>query len=238
MALAALPPSLRLELLLEERTVRRYLGSRGQSLPPSLAEGVGWARGEALRLAHPQVGMRQVEVLGVEKGRVALAGGCCFTGKGLARFFQGAEAAALLLVTLGGALEERVAELFAQGQALEAYLLDAVGSAAMHELLAQARALVCAAAAEEGLAVGPYLQPGCQYWELRDQAVVCAFLPLNELGVVLTPSLFLWPRKSETAAIPLGRGLRVRATAEETACRYCGRKDCPMREPENGVSPS
>lgn len=238
MALAGLPPSLRLELPLEEGTVRRYLGSRGKSLPPSLAEGVGWARGEALRLAHPQVGVGRVEVLGVEKGRVALAGGGCFTGKGLERFFRGAEAATLLLVTIGGALEERVAELFAQGQALEAYLLDAVGSAAMHELLSQARALVCAAAAEEGLAAGPYLQPGCQYWELRDQAVVCAFLPLNQLGVTLTPALFLRPRKSETAAIPLGRALQVRATAEESACRYCGRKDCPMRESQNKASPS
>ena len=138
------------------------------------------------------------------------------------------------LVTLGSALEARVAELQAAGALTRALLLDACGSAAAEEaadLLSAALLERLGLAAPSGAPPGTpgcRLSPGYGGWSLEHQPALLGLLEAPALGVSLTPGLMMQPRKSISFALWLGAAQRpVEGLAGCTACglrrcRYAG----------------
>ena len=75
-----------------------------------------------------------------EVGRktVSLDGGPTLEGAFMSHLFEGAKEAVFLIVTVGEALEAKVSELFAEGESVDAIVLDAVGSASVMGVFSQA----------------------------------------------------------------------------------------------------
>ncbi len=115
-----------------------------------------------------------------------------------------AEGLALGLVTIGPALEERVTAYQQEGEMTRALLLDACGSAAAE---AAADALCARMLGEPGAAVGAVgcrLSPGYGRWGLEHQPALLDRLGAEALGVILSPSFLMVPRKSISFASWLG----------------------------------
>ncbi len=143
----------------------------------------------------------------------------------------GAEGLVLGLVTAGPALERRAHELAQQGQLTRALLLDAAGSAAAEETADRLSALVTA---EEGQASSCRISPGYGSWPLQAQPSIFARLPAAELGVELSPSLMMLPRKSISFALWLGAGQRpARGLAGCSRCQlaHCRYRRAPVQPP-------
>jgi hypothetical protein len=141
-----------------------------------------------------------------------------------------AEGLALGLVTIGPALEERVAALQGEGRLTEALLLDACGSAAAEEaadLLSASLLGALGHAPEGGAAAG---SPGCRVspgygdWDLEHQPALLELLGAAALGVSLSPGLMMTPRKSISFAMWLGA--RERPAEGLAGCRACGLRRC------------
>jgi cobalamin-dependent methionine synthase I len=147
------------------------------------------------------------------------------------------------LVTIGPRLEERTSAALHAGEAAEALLLDAIGSAAAEAAADSLGSLVRASHPVPGLAPDSdpapppcRISPGYGGWPLAAQEAVFARLPHAAIGVRLLPSMLMVPRKSITFALwfdPAGRVI-----ADRGGCSRCELEYCPRRASQQKGDPA
>ena len=207
----------------------RNIGGTGEPTARLLAD-IERLRVQTRELLSPRAVHRRVTVERTGAEGVLLDGGRQFSGAKLGSLFAGAQEVIVAVCTIGDALEQEVTRLFAQSEYMDAIILDSIGTTAVEEAGMYLRSFICRRYGdEEGFKVGPSLSPGYQYWDLRDQRVLFDLVPAAEIGVTLTESCLMLPRKSESTVVPIGRELRITAEASEAPCRFCDRRDCRSR---------
>jgi hypothetical protein len=121
--------------------------------------------------------------------------GGTFEGPLAARALAGAEKVAIAACTIGPALEERLNQLFSE-HPVRAMALDGAGVAALREVSRVVTDEVRSIAADHGWGSGMRAQPGQEGWSIWQQRVIFDHLPADEIGVRLTDSCLMIPRKS------------------------------------------
>jgi hypothetical protein len=141
--------------------------------------------------------------------------------------FEGLERIAYCVCTIGSALEEEVTRLSAGGELLEAVVLDAAGSVAAEAAAEFMDQRIREEAAGLGLRTSCRASPGYGDWDVREQAKLFQIVPAERIGVRLSESSMMMPRKSVSFAVHIAeRPARLRS---ENSCRNCDREDCPYR---------
>jgi len=205
---------------------------RGQGIDPARArpDVIRVARevlDEARALLAPTALYVTLPVRGFQHQRVVLDNGVAFEGALVARALAGATELALAVCTIGPALEERMDALFAAGDPVRALALDGAGTAAVGEISRMVSARICDAASARGLNVGMRASPGQEGWPLEQQRVLFGLVPAEEVGVRLTQSCLMLPRKSVSLVIGLGPEMR----ADAVPCDFCSKRErCPWRK--------
>lgn len=132
----------------------------------------------------------------------------------------------LVVYTIGPRLEARCRRWNRQGQPLRAFLLDALGTAALLELAEAFYRHLAAQLARRGLALGCSFSPGQDDWPLEDQHLLFALLRPERIGVRLNERGVMYPLKSVSEAIPVGKEEEI--SPPEPACARCPRRgSCP-----------
>jgi hypothetical protein len=147
--------------------------------------------------------------------------GAAFEGPLVARALTGATQVALAVCTIGPALEERVTALFAAGDPLRAMALDGAGVAAVGGVSQMIGERICDEAAAQGLRTGMRASPGQEGWPIEQQRVLFSLLPARRIGVRLTESCLMLPRKSVSFVVGLGAEMR----ADAVACDFCSKRE-------------
>jgi hypothetical protein len=80
---------------------------------------------------------------------------------------------------------------------------------------------ICDEATARGLSVGMRASPGQEGWSIQQQRVVFGVVPAEEIGVRLTSSCLMLPRKSVSFVIGLGPDMR----ADAVPCDYCSKRE-------------
>jgi hypothetical protein len=178
---------------------------------------------EAMDIGHSLVEPRSVhmvvDVEGVEGDTVRLEGGATLQGAHLAKLLGCAEQAVLTCNTIGPAVE-RKAETLLRDDAVTSYALDVYGSIAVSQLgRAMRQALVKALTGAAATGVTVSMAPGQLDWSVRDQSVFFSILHPEAIGVTLTSSSMMRPRKSTTSAFAVGDPARVELG--RPACDHC-----------------
>lgn len=141
--------------------------------------------------------------------------------------FRSASIVGLCVSTIGPSLEERVRERIAAGDLTRAVVLDAVGSE-----IAEAAARVLdermeSEGAGDDRRAGARFSPGYGEWGLDGQRLVFDLLDAGRVGVTLSSTLMMTPRKSVSFAVNFGTDpVPPRCS---TLCGRCEMKDCPYR---------
>jgi hypothetical protein len=208
----------KLPFALEPDTLLRSLGDRGSQ--PATQEAARTACALATELAEPAAAY---EIVAVD----AIAGDTAVVGDGVhlqlgphADLLAPAQRAFAWVLTAGATLEERVNQLFAEDQALEGYFLDAAATMVLGLAAENIKTLVEAEAEELGWGVGRRLAPGSLVgWPVRDQDQLLSLVPAAEIGVTITKSHMLMPRKSTTALVGIGPGYKEHTVG--TVCHLC-----------------
>jgi len=147
-----------------------------------------------------------------------------------------ADALVIGLVTAGPALEARVQELLDAGAMTRALLLDAAGSAAAEEAADRLGVHITGGEARPAPdKLTCRLSPGYGRWPLTSQTALFDRLPHADLGVTLTPSLMMVPRKSISFAMWLGA--RERPAAGLAGCATCTLAHCRYRHARRQPTP-
>lgn len=189
----------------------------------------------ALALARPAAVWDEFTVAGVSGETLALG-----TSDGVRELKMGpgvallreASRAFVAVWTIGPELEARATELHKSGDTLLSYMLDAAGVLALGAVGEAVRRIAEERAAAEGWGVSPALSPGSLAgWPVGGQRDLCALLPLDAIGVSLTPYAILQPFKSCSALIGSGPGYPSAHVG--ALCRYCSLAETCWRRRED-----
>ncbi len=148
-----------------------------------------------------------------------------FESQDLAFRFREARELAVLIVTIGPRLENQVEELNASGDAGGGLVLDMYGSIAVDQVAYKAREIIqkavldkgyramsygycigknCRAYTDCGGVVAYWLAPGYADLETREQKKVFTLVDGRHIGVHLSESCMMTPRKSYACLLPIG----------------------------------
>ena len=216
---------------LEEEDVWASLGSRDR-IVPSLVDEVARGMDLSRTLCKPRGLYVRMAVGEVGRKQVSFGDGPLLEGSFVSHCFQGATEAVFTVVTIGPQLEQRVAEMFAQGDSVEAVVLDAVGSALVFNTFTKVAERIFEETTDRGWQTGFCLRPGESYWDITGQREIFKAVQADKIGIDLLESCFMVPQKSQSAAFALGSNLRVNSDPDQSYCRYCKAARCPMRQEE------
>ena len=115
--------------------------------------------------------------------------------------FDRAVKVGLAVCTIGPRLEQECAVCFERNDLLRGMILDAIGSEAVTQVCRQAERVLADRARALGLWPSKWYAPGFRGWEVEEQRFVFSKVAASEIGVRLTDSCMMVPRKSGTFRI-------------------------------------
>jgi len=182
---------------------------------------------EGYRLIRPKAIFTRVTIREMVEESITLDNGLTLkAGHGL-KDWRGSEYLGVALCTIDSALEDRVSELFLEGEYPAAFMLDSVGSVAVDSVADYVNHFICQRAKDLDIGVGPRLSPGYGKWDVREQRAIFALLPGEKIGVRLNEHCMMIPRKSVSFCVGMGEGVESGKVIDP--CRYCGMEDCQYR---------
>jgi hypothetical protein len=179
-------------------------------------------------LLEPAIAYGIYSISAVRQNELWLEGKVALYGELLPSVLAEAKELAAVVCTIGPKLEGRVAECFARSEPLRGLLLDGIGSAAVDALSQEVCRLITQEASLHGYQAGSPLNPGMPGFPLTEQRQMFTLVPAGEIGVSLTSSGVMVPRKSTSIVIGLGPQMTTWTQAE--VCARCNlRETCPYR---------
>lgn len=110
--------------------------------------------------------------------------------------FDQAEKVVICLCTIGSELEKTSSEFIQQNEMLKGFILDSLGSEAAEEVAGQSDKVIADYALKLGLWPSKRYSPGYGTWDIREQKYIFEILPADVLGISLSESFMMSPRKS------------------------------------------
>ena len=179
-------------------------------------------------LLEPAVAYECYPITAMEPDRISLEGGKAIEGPLLPATFPEARELIVLIATIGPRLENQVTEYSKGGKALRGMVLDGIGTAAVDRLIPEALKLIAAEVASRGYEISSPVNPGMPGFPMTEQWNLLELAPASEIGVSLSSSGVLIPRKSASMIIGIGPKM-TRWTRAQVCARCSLKKTCPYK---------
>ena len=167
-------------------------------------------------------------------------------GNSIGKHLAGCCKVIVMAATVGEAIEKQVTKSFEEGRYSFSVLLDAAATAAVEQVADAMEKTIHNEVKRLGLAMKWRFSPGYGDWPIQQQTEILQLAGGSQIGISLTESLMLMPRKSITAVIGLyypdavpncngsarNSGIEAAASAKKHDCRHCSKLDCPARASE------
>ena len=167
--------------------------------PGVIREAADLVAAEATRLATPEAVLWRGPVRIAEAGVVVLGDSHRLHGAALGRLLAVSVEAYVVVLTLGGRIEDRVHAMFEERQLLESFLLDTAGWAAIELLARDLRRRLTDVERPRGRSVTHRLGPGHLDWPLAEQTTLLRVFGDVPLPVRLNEAACMLPQKSISA---------------------------------------
>jgi len=165
------------------------------------------------------------------KGRISLENGFSLDFSNLIiNLLKGSSYLVLGVVTIGSSLENKVSEFFSQGEYCRALALDAVGTVAVENLSRYVRNLVCQEAKDRNFLTTRPFSPGYSKWDISQQKNIFQIIPADKIGVKLTDSCMMIPKKSLSWVVGVGKNITTPSKEESHSCKTCQAENCQFRK--------
>ena len=179
-------------------------------------------------LLEPAAAYEYYPVTGMSGSQISLEGNKAVHGPALPATFPEAKELAAIICTIGTKLEKQASDYTKNGQALRGMILDGIGSAAVDKLIPEVLKLIAAEVASRGYEISSPVNPGMPGFAMTEQRNLLELAGGDEIGVSLTQSGILVPRKSVSMVIGIGPRM-TRWTQAEVCARCSLRETCPYK---------
>ena len=153
-------------------------------------------------------------------------------GKSIGKHLSGCEQVLLLAATVGEEIEQEITRRFEKGVYASSVLLDAAATTAVEQVADALEKAIAPDLSRKGYAMRRRFSPGYGDWPLLQQTELVRLSHAEEIGISLSESLMLMPRKSITAIIGLCKNGKSGSNIsnKEHDCAACGKLDCSFRK--------
>ncbi len=151
-------------------------------------------------------------------------------GKVIGNQLKGLEAIAVFVCTVGSKMSDLAKKLMAEGDLIQAYILDTIGSETVERAMDRVQEELAASVKAQHRNITNRFSPGYCGWDVSAQHDLFALLPKGFCGVKLTEAALMLPLKSLSGIIAIGKNVARR----DYPCKICDVEDCLQR---NGQSP-
>jgi len=179
-------------------------------------------------LLEPAIAYETHKISSVGHDQLSLEGNAVLHGSQLPSVLAEAKELTVVVYTIGLKLEEQVTAYFNKSEPLRGLLLDGIGSAAVDSLGLEVCKLITGEASLRSYQVSSPLSPGGSGFPISEQWRLFELVSAEEIGVSLTSSGVMVPRKSVSMVIGIGPQMPTWTKAE--ACARCNlSKTCRYR---------
>ena len=212
----------------EESKLAKLLGGKkNQELPESIRSKLRVLEDKFNSLITPEIHYKMVDFRIKDEGIIHIEGTIEFASKNLSEAMKSAEKIVCFIGTLGPRIEEEVGALMKNNDLSEAYILDAMGSVAVEDLVDKFQETIKKKCERESKTVTLRFSPGYCDWALTEQKKLFILFEPEDIPVQLLDSCLMEPVKSISGVfgvVPLGSALY-------NPCRYCDDRACKVRRP-------
>ena len=155
----------------------------------------------AIQAALPAKGCYALRTIrSVTENQVQLEEGVVIQSENVAKLLRGNELAWFSAVTVGARLPDMARQAMSKGDGTDALILDAAGSECVEEAMNRLQAMATRQLLSRRLALDSRrFSVGYGDWALADQQLYFRMLPMEQMGVHLTPAFLMEPEKTITA---------------------------------------
>ena len=143
-------------------------------------------------------------------------------GKTVAKELRNTTLVSLLICTAGEGISRRSQELLKGENPVLGYVFDVLGSMIVETVADQLQKEIKQIAFSRALSIANRYSPGYCKWSVADQHKLFSFFPPNCCGIRLTDSALMYPIKSVSGMIGLGKEVKFR----EYTCDLCSQIEC------------
>jgi len=180
---------------------------------------------ESNQLLEPTAAYEYYPVTGMSGVQISLEGDKAVHGPALPALFPEARELAVIICTIGLKLEKQASEYTKNGEALRGMILDGIGSAAVDMLVPEVLKPIAAKVAPRGYEISSPVNPGMPGFAMTEQWNLMELSQAQEIGVSLTQSGILIPRKSVSMVVGIGPKM-TRWTQAQVCTRCSLRETC------------
>lgn len=214
--------------------VLRYLGYKGQCIEDSLDELIESCRKEVRSLSDTKYLYEYFNIEHINEGVRVDNSEIIFPGDDLKKHLEDCKSIAIIAVTAGGNIEKHI-KLTEKTNLTKALIMDACATTLVEEICDEIEEAIGLEAKSKQLNITGRYSPGYGDLPLEVQRDVISLVNCNKrIGVNLSAHNILFPRKSVTAIIGVGKVLHKNSEKEEK-CLKCNKyMSCTFRREGNG----
>ncbi len=181
-------------------------------------------------IVKPRIVYSLHPVADVTKTRIQLQNGTVFNSVKMAGALCGSHQVVCFVATLGQDIDD-VIETLTQGNNLsEGFVVDTIGSVGTEQLVERFHKIMEGALRRNGKGVTLRFSPGYCDWPITEQHKLFRLVRPGRIGVRLTESSLMVPRKSVSGIFGVTRNASGKLE-RHNPCTSCGKKNCIARRP-------
>ena len=198
----------------KRRRLSRSINSKVTTLEQSLDE-----------LIQPRLHYRIMKARTKDDATVHLEDDVEFRSAKLSRALRDAEKIVCFIGTIGFDIEKEISRLLDEHKLSEAYILDAMASVAVEDMVEQFHQDMAAKCSNESKTVTFRFSPGYCDWSITEQKKLFSVFDAEQIGVELLDSCLMEPRKSISGVF----GIAPPGSTLHNPCLHCREKNCNAR---------
>lgn len=218
--------SIHIQPTIEIEKLAKLLGGRKEKrLPESISRKVRAARRKLNRLIKPSLHYRIVKPSVMDNGVVQLDETVKVTSAKLAKTLKNAEKIVCFVGTIGTEVENEINRLLRKQKLADAYILDAMASVAVENMIDRFQDLMENRFSAEERTVTLRFSPGYCDWPVTQQKKLFNIFDPKQLDVELLDSCLMKPKKSVSGVF----GITPQESESYNPCRNCPTRSCDCR---------
>jgi len=182
-------------------------------------------------LLEPAAAYEYYTVSSMNGSQISLESDKAIHGPLIPAIFPEAKELAVLLCTIGPRLEKQVTDYSKSGEAMRGMILDGIGSTAVDMMALEVLRRLASEVSSRVYEISSPVNPGMPGFPLTEQWNLLGLVNADEIGVSLTASGVLVPRKSASMVIGIGPKM-TRWTQAEVCARCSLRETCHYKVTE------
>lgn len=206
----------------------RLLGYKGAAVSGRLEKKVDTCIEGLKNKIRPRILYTKKKIRSINKGKLTLEGDVTLKSVKLSKAIGKCEKLTCFLVTIGREVDDSISTALRKKRFSDAYIYDAIGSAAVEASVEKFQESIDAKVSEENKSTTLRFSPGYCDWQIQEQKKIFNVLNNDLINVKLNESCLMSPRKSVSGVFGIGDS-RLIDKKEANPCRLCGMHTCMAR---------